>query len=467
MSQTISRAPQIVANAKQALVIACPCNEILYGGAAGASKTYCIILDWIAHHERYGGKAKGLVLRRTLPELKDLMREADGIFATMPNKPRWKENDKTYEYADGASLEMGYLDSYADVNRYIGRAFNWRGNDELTQWATPDEYEMLNTRMRSVDGVPVRIISATNPGSAGHSWVMNRWQIDRYPNGMKPIITETKLPDGKIIKWSKIFIPGRLEDNRPLDDSGEYRASLMEKPEHIRKMLLEGRWDVVEGTFFTEWNPDVHVVKTFTPPKSWKRWMGADWGSASPYSFGWYTKAPDGVIYRYRELYGDGGKPNVGTRESADEVAKRIRAIENEYNEYITERYLDASCFDLNGHELSIAGIFAHNGIHFSPSVKHHKAASIENFRSFLRVVNGTSMFKVMDCCHHFIRTAPRLQINRDKPDQYDTDGEDHCLDDAIYAMRKYMTDPSNKRLEDPYASQLAKYRRYGKRGIM
>ena len=456
----------IVANHKQALVIACPCNEILYGGAAGASKTFCIILDWIAHHARYGGKAKGLILRRTLPELKDLMREADGIFATMPTPPRWKENDKTYEYPDGASLEMGYLDSYADVNRYIGRAFNWRGNDELTQWASPDEYEMLNTRMRSVDGVPIRIISATNPGSAGHNWVMNRWEIDRHPNGMVPIITETKLNDGRIIKWSKIFIPGKLEDNRPLDASGEYRASLMDKPEHIRKMLLEGRWDIVEGTFFSEWNPAAHIVKSFVPPKGWKRWMGADWGSASPYCFIWFARSPEGTIYAYRELYGDGGKPNVGTRERADEVAKKLRSIEHDSEEYIIERHLDASSFDPGGNELSIAGIFANNGIHFQPSVKHHKKDAIENVRSYMKVVNGVSILRFMDNCVHSIRTIPRLQIDKNKPDQYDTTGDDHCIDSIVYGMRRYMVDTSKKR-DNPYLTQMARYSNLGHRGIM
>lgn len=457
---------KIVANQRQALVIACPCNEILYGGAAGSSKTFCIILDWIAHHAKYGGKAKGLVLRRTLPELRDLIREADGIFARMPDRPRWRDNDKTYEYSDGASLEMGYLDTYQDVNRYIGRAFNWRGNDELTQWATDEEYEMLNTRMRSVDGIPIRILSATNPGSAGHNWVMERWQIDMYPQGMHPIISETKLPGGKTIKWSRIFIPGRLSDNKPLDASGEYRANLMQKPEHIREMLLEGRWDVVAGAFFKEWEPKAHVCESFTPPKEWRRWMGADWGTSSPYCFLWFTRAPEGTIYVYRELYGWGGKANVGTRENADEIAKRILSIERDAGEYLTERYLDASSFAPHGHDVSIAGIFAHNGVHFQPSVKHHKRDSIENVRTFMKVVNGKSILRFMECCHHTIRTIPKLQIDKNNPELYDTGGEDHAVDAILYGMRKYLTD-SNSLAKDHYADQLAKFRNMGRRGYI
>jgi hypothetical protein len=71
-----------------------------------------------------------------------------------------------------------------------------------------------------------------------------------------------------------------------------------------------------------------------------------------------------------------------------------------------------------------------------------------------------------MDNNVHLIRTLPRLQIDKDKPDQYDTRGEDHCADELNYAMRRYMNDPSKKR-ENPYLSQMARYTNLGHRGIM
>jgi len=43
---------------------------------------------------------------------------------------------------------------------------------------------------------------------------------------------------------------------------------------------------------------------------------------------------PSGALYRYRELYGWGGQPNVGSRETADEVARKIVEIEREAGEY-------------------------------------------------------------------------------------------------------------------------------------
>jgi hypothetical protein len=58
-------------------------------------------------------------------------------------------------------------------------------------------------------------------------------------------------------------------------------------------------------------------------------------GLRPPYSVGWYAKDPEGKTYRFRELYGCAkdektGKwlPNVGTKETPDVVAKRIKARE-------------------------------------------------------------------------------------------------------------------------------------------
>ena len=42
-----------------------------------------------------------------------------------------------------------------------------------------------------------------------------------------------------------------------------------------------------------------------------------DFGQAKPYAVLWFAVDFDGNLYAYRELYGWGGKPNVGTGETA------------------------------------------------------------------------------------------------------------------------------------------------------
>ena len=68
-----------------------------------------------------------------------------------------------------------------------------------------------------------------------------------------------------------------------------------------------------------------------------------------------------------------------------------IRGIELEADEWITERYLDASCFDDHGVGTTIAAQFASaagGGIHFQKSQKKNKAGSISLLRDYLKITN-------------------------------------------------------------------------------
>ena len=123
---------------------------------------------------------------------------------------------------------------------------------------------------------------------------------------MKPIKEEISLEDGRKITKTRIFIPSKLRDNYYLYSTGAVEAELRSKPENVRKMLLDGRWDVVEGAFFTEWDPNVHIIRPFNPPENWHRVMGADWGPG-PLLLPGLAFNPNGEIFVYRELYG--GEP--------------------------------------------------------------------------------------------------------------------------------------------------------------
>ena len=434
-------------HARQELVLRCPCDEILYGGAAGAGKTFMLIFFWLQHEATYRGDSKGLILRKTNQELEDIIRECHKVFQTLPRPPKWNETKRTFTFSSGAVLEMGYLDSREDMYRYHGRQFTVILHDELTMWPDGEAYDFLKTRLRSAKGVRCQMIATTNPGGVGHTWVMKLFNIDKFPHGMVPDQTVTELPDGRTKTWVRIFIPGRLSDNPSLEADGAYRAQMMNRPEHIRKMLLDGRWDVIEGAFFKEWEPEIHIVKTFEPPADWHRWMGGDWGTAKPYSFHWLAESPSGDVYVYRELYAeanDPSNPNKGTFEPASLVAQKIRSIERQSGEYVMERYLDASCFSNDGHETTIAQAFSKEGVHFQKSMKRNKIGGINLLREYLKVVNRQSRLKIMENCRAAIRSFPSLQIDRNNPEQYDTRGEDHAVESIMYALRRNSNQSEN-----------------------
>ena len=62
------------------------------------------------------------------------------------------------------------------------------------------------------------------------------------------------------------FIPANLFDNPYLAESGDYEAMLLSLPEHQRKQLLEGNWDVAEGAAFPEFDRTKHVVEPYKIP---------------------------------------------------------------------------------------------------------------------------------------------------------------------------------------------------------
>ena len=114
------------------------------------------------------------------------------------------------------------------------------------------------------------------------------------------------------------------------------------------------------GAFFDCWSERKHVVYPFEIPAGWLRFRSGDWGSAVPFSFGWWAVASDqfktaegvwlprGCLVRFREWYGmQPSKPNVGLKLHAEEVGKGI--AEREQGESIAYGVLDPSAFKEDG----------------------------------------------------------------------------------------------------------------------
>jgi hypothetical protein len=53
----------------QRLLLSCPVQDIMFGGARGGGKTDGLIGEWLSHADRHGRYARGLFIRRSLPEL--------------------------------------------------------------------------------------------------------------------------------------------------------------------------------------------------------------------------------------------------------------------------------------------------------------------------------------------------------------------------------------------------------------
>ena len=289
--------------------------------------------EWWIHAERYGENARGLMIRKTREDLKDSVAVAERMYG---NAARWQEKGAYFKFASGARLYMAYLENESDAEHYQGWSLTRVYVEELTQFSSPAPIMRLLATLRSSSGIKCQMRCTCNPGGPGHLWV-KQWAVDHGPY---KVVTDDETG------LQRTFIPALLTDNPALleaDPNYINRLKAVGSPQLV-KAWLEGDWSIIEGAFFEEWSSARHVIEPFIMPWHWIRFRAADWGSARPFSIGWYAVVQDDIIHagrrmprmsivRYREWYGWNGKePNIGLKLTAEQVAAGIVSRETAAN---------------------------------------------------------------------------------------------------------------------------------------
>lgn len=204
-----------------------------------------------------------------------------------------------------------------------------------------------------------------------------------------------------------------------------------------------GEWGIAEGQYFKQWSTAKHVIEPFEIPKSWIRFRSMDWGSARPYACLWFAVDYDGNMYCYRELYGWGGKPNVGTGETAKQVGERIAELETK-EEAVSYGVLDNACWAVTGVSGPTVAEELNNVLYENKLVTFGKCSKgrIDGANALKQRLIGNEQpdgsykpaIYFFSTCIHSIRTIPMLAHDKHKPETYDTQGEDHVADAAVYA---------------------------------
>ena len=456
MTDNISWRPQL---GPQTALVECQCPEIFYGGSRGGGKTDGMIGKNALKAAKYGKAQKGIFFRKTLPQLEVAIERCKEIY--LPLKWSWGEQKKTFTSPEGATLKFRYLEKDADAEQYQGMDFSDIYLEELTNWESPKVINRLRATLRSANGVPCQLHGTGNPGGPGHHWVKARY-IDPCPAGYKTQ-TET-LPNDSV--HSYVFIPAKLKDNQKLvENDPNYENNLyLSGSEALVRAWLLGDWNVVEGAFFDCWSPKM-VHRPFIVPNGWTRVVSFDWGSAKPFSVGWWAIVSDdyttdagvllprGYALRYREWYG-AKAPNVGLKMTAEAVGDGIR---KKTNEKINDWIADPAAFKEDGGPSHIERM--RNG-----SNRFDKTKIPLNFRRAdntrvgrdgfmggwdqLRAYmvgtrtfddngilrdDGWPMLGTFNTNKDFIRTMPMLQHDSNNIEDLDTKSEDHIADDSRY----------------------------------
>ena len=417
-------------------------RDVLYGGAAGGGKSFALLADPLRYC--HNPNHRGLLLRRTLDELTELIDKSRQLYPKAFPGAKFRESKSTWHFPSGATIWFTYLDKDKDVTRFQGQAFNWIGIDEITQYPTPYVWDYLRSRLRSTDPELQQHLymrCTANPGGVGGWWVKKMY-IDGTPeNKAYPAFD---LDTGKPFVWPhnhekagqplfyRKFVPARLTDNPHLMADGQYESMLRSLPEVERKRLLEGDWDVAEGAAFPEFSRTKHVVEPYEMPTNWPRIRMADYGYAAPSCVLWGAIDWDNNIWIYRELY--------EKHLTAEQLADRI--LEAEQLDPVPHyTVLDSSCWNKTGFGPSIAEVMMRSGVRWTPSDRNRIQGKMEIHRRLAdNPYTKEPRLRFFSTCQHIIKQVAGIPLSKTNSEDVDTKAEDHAYDALRYGMMTRMS---------------------------
>lgn len=430
-------------------------DEALYGGAAGGGKSDALVAEALrqVHIPHY----KGLIIRKTFPQLSELVDKTLNYYTRAFPKAVYNSSRHCWTFPSGAKIYFGSLQHTKDRLRYQGQAYDYIAFDELTHF-TFDEYSYLFSRNRpNGPGTRCYMRATANPGGIGHGWVKERfitpapamttmWEDVkiRFPNGRE----ETR-------RKSRIFVPSTVFDNpQLLQNDPDYITRLAALPEAEKNALLYGDWGSFSGQVFIEWRNDpdhyhdrinTHVIAPFKVPQEWTIHMSMDWGYRKPFSVGWYAVDYDKRIYRIREYYGSkNGAPNVGAEMEPAAVARELKKIEADDPNLRGRRIwrvADPAIFGTQTGE-SVAQMFAREGVYFEKGEHARIDGKMQIHNRLAFDEDGKPMLYVFNTCRNFIRTVPNLVYDDKNVEDVNTTGEDHIYDELRYMCMNYVIAP-------------------------
>lgn len=348
----------------------------------------------------------------------------------------------------------------------------------------PEDYPLPDGTL--LKPIPLECFSTTNPFGVGHSWVKKRF-IDPAPRGtVYRDKIEIDLGDGSPVDYveiTRVAIHGSWRENKYLDKT--YIAFLMNiKDPNKRRAWVNGDWSITSGGRFDHlWRESVHVVKPFKIPHGWHVDRSHDWGESKPFANLWFaesdgnhceingkiTKYPRGTLFVIAEYYGcEKDLHNTGLKMSASNMAKVVKRIDealiNPDADSVNERgeinYIAGICsnvgrvyagpadnaiFNKDDEQISIADKMSAQGVDWNSSDKSPgsrlNGASVlcEMLEAAIEGYESQSGFPERPAIYFFenvrgiISRFPILSRDAKKPDDVDTEQEDHDYDALRY----------------------------------
>lgn len=464
---------------RQTQALQTPATEVLYGGAAGGGKSHLMRAAAILWCAEIPG-IQIYLFRRISEDLYKNHMAGPGSFPELlapwiaSGHVKYNGSKNFLEYWNGARIWLCHCQHEKDMYKYQGAEIHVLMIDELTHF-TERIYRYLRGRCRlgglkipdKYAGMFPRILNGSNPGGIGHTFVRRMFINSAMP---MQVVEQPKNEGG----MKRQYIPAKLSDNPTLEQNDPgYLLKLdgLGSPDLV-KAMKDGDWNIVAGGALDDvWVEEKLVLPRFKIPSGWRVDRSLDWGSAAPFSVGWWAEAdgtevvlPNGTrfcpvrgsLIRLAEWY---GSPEVGTntglRMGSPEVADGIKDreellrmqgwITGPVNPGPADNAIWTKDDDASD---SIGKIMAGRGIRWTESDKSPGSRKIGLQLVRDRMKNtvkreGPGIY-LMENCAASRATLPVLPRDLKDPEDVDSSSEDHAYDEWRYRVlsdrKKYAT---------------------------
>ena len=462
----------------QEAFLACPVFEVLYSGSRGFGKSDSLLMDFAQDVGKgYGGELKGMIFRKTYPELQDLRDKALKWFSRIWPDSRFHETKHEWQWATGERLMFRHAERLSDYYKYHGMNLTFLGWEELTTWDNDQLYRKMMSLVRSTaSGIPLKVRSTTNPSGVGHMWVKRRFGLPYANRIIGDIITDPET------KQQRVAITGNLYENKVLlaSDPG-YVARLAESApnEPTLRAWLHGDWSVTSGGIFDDlFDKNVHIIPNIRHsdiPSTWKLDRSYDHGQSKPFSVNWWAESDGnpiklkktrytaegpveeevlvgevaGDLIMFDEWYGcEEGQWNTGLNMLATEIAAGIRSRQIEWgiDRRVKPGPADTSIWDKDSTgRSSVAKEMSRSPYNVkwlqADKGPGSRVQGWQLLRTYLKNAiqsprKEPGMF-ACERCEGFRETFPVLPRDEKNPDDVNTKSADHCGDSCRYRTRR------------------------------
>jgi hypothetical protein len=445
-------------------------NEMLYGGAAGGGKSHLMRVASILWCSEIPG-LQIYLFRRLSDDLQKNHMNGPGSYPELlapllhSKHVKYNGSERYFKFWNGARIWLCHCQHEKDMFKYQGAEIHVLLIDELTHFSEVI-YRFLRGRCR-LGGLRVpekykgkfpRILNGSNPGGVGHTFVRRM-----FVNGISPMaIRDMPKEEGGMRRQ---YVPAKLDDNPTLADNDPSYLLRLEGlgNKALVKAMRDGDWNIVAGGALDDvWDESLLRIPRFKVPQGWRVDRSMDWGSAKPFSVGWWAEAdgteaklPDGSIFcpvkgsiiRIMEWY---GTPELGTNAGlklgSETVAEGIKLREAQMRHAgwvsgeINPGPADNSITKVEDDDSdSIARKMEKKGIKWAPSDKSpgSRINGLQLLRDRLMATKtgeGKAIY-FTDNCESIFALLPVLPRDINNPEDVDSSAEDHNYDEVRYRV--------------------------------